>query len=81
MYRDDFRDNVRALPLADDSVVLRTLPGRPAGFEYILQRGADLQARLADPTIRSVYRLRGLKKGEHLEGRTRYVIAAPPASS
>jgi len=75
MYKQDFRDNMLAVPLADESLVLRTLPGRPAGFEYIVQDGADFQARVADPKVRSVYRVRGLKKGEHLVGRTRFVVA------
>lgn len=75
MYKQDFRDNMLAVPLADESLVLRTLPGRPAGFEYIVQDGADFQARVADPKVRSVYRIRGLKKGEHLVGRTRHVVA------
>ncbi len=75
MYRQDFRDNMLAIPLAEESLVLRTLPGRPAGFEYIVQDGADFQARIADPTVRSVYRIRGLKRGEHLDGRTRHVVA------
>ena len=74
MYKQDFRDNILAVPLAEESLVLRTLPGRPAGFEYIVQDGADFQARLADPKVRSVYRIRGLKKGEHLVGRTRHVV-------
>ncbi|MEZ4384146.1 MAG: hypothetical protein R3A79_22625 [Nannocystaceae bacterium] len=79
MYHDPFRANIGALPLADDSVVVRTLPGRPAGFEYILQGGVDFQTRVADPKVRSVYKLRGLSKGAHLEGRTRFEIAAPQA--
>ena len=74
MYKEAFRTNMLTLPLAEQSLVLRPLPGRPAGFEYIVQDGADFQARVGDPRVRSVYRIRGLKRGQHLVGRTHYVV-------
>jgi hypothetical protein len=79
LYTAEFRDNVGALPLAGGQV-LRTLPGRPAGFEYILQQGAHFQAWAARPKVRSVYRIRGFKKGEHLVSRRVHVVdpSRPP---
>lgn len=80
LYTPDFRENVRGLPLQGGQV-LRTLPGRPAGFEYILQEGPHFQAWAARPGVRSVYRIRGFKKGEHLESRRLHVVdpsRAPP---
>jgi hypothetical protein len=73
LYTPEFRANVQALPLAGGQV-LRTLPGRPAGFEYILQQGADFQAWAQSPKVRSVYRIRGFKKGEHLVSRRVHVV-------
>lgn len=73
LYNADFRANVRALPLAR-ATVLRTLPGRPAGFEYILQEGAHFERWAQSPKVRSVYRIRGFVKGEHLAARTLYTI-------
>lgn len=73
LYNAEFRVNVQALPLAGGQV-LRTLPGRPAGFEYILQQGAQFQAWAAHPKVRSVYRIRGFKKGEHLVSRRVHVV-------
>lgn len=74
LYGQDFRDNVGALPFAAGGLALRTLPGRPAGFEYIVQDGAHFQELLADPKVRSVYRIRGFRRGDHLAGRTRFRI-------
>lgn len=73
LYTPEFRAGVAALPL-DGAQVVRTLPGRPAGFEYILQRGEHFQAWAAAPSVRSVYRIRGFRKGEHLVSRTLHVV-------
>ena len=73
LYTPEFRANVQGLPLAGGQV-LRTLPGQPAGFEYILQQGADFQAWAHNPKVRSVYRIRGFIKGEHLVGRRVHVV-------
>jgi hypothetical protein len=81
LYTPGFRANVAALPLRS-AQVLRTLPGRPAGFQYILQRGEHFQEWAAAPAVRSVYRIIGFKKGEHLPGRTVHVVdpsRRPPA--
>lgn len=72
LYTPEFRANVQGLPLQGQ--VLRTLPGRPAGFEYILQEGAHFQTWAARPKVRSVYRIRGFKKGEHLVSRRVHVV-------
>lgn len=79
LYTPEFRSNVQALPLAGGQV-LRTLPGRPAGFEYILQSGDQFQLWVARPQVRSVYKIRGFKRGEHLTGRRLHVLEALPAS-
>lgn len=73
-YNHDFRANIAGLPFAADGLVLRTLPGRPAGFEYIVEDGAHFQSALQDRRVRSVYRLRGFRRGDHLVGRTRHRI-------
>ncbi len=78
-YRRPFKDNMLALPFADDTVVLRTLPGRPAGFHYIVQRGDDFHAWMRAPKVWSVYKLRGMAKGEHLVAGERWV-AGPPST-
>lgn len=79
-YRRPFKDNMRALPLGDGSLVLRTLPGRPAGFHYILQRGDDFHAWMRAPRVWSVYKIRGMARGEHLVAGERHV-AGPPDES
>ena len=73
LYTPGFRAAIAALPLAGGQVV-RTLPGRPAGFEYIVQEGAHFQRWAASPAVRSVYRIRGFKRGEPLSGRTLHVV-------
>lgn len=78
MYGPAFRANALAMPFDARSRVLRTLPGRPAGFEYIVQAGADLHAWLGSPKVRSVYAIRGLARGEHLVGNTRCVLSTAP---
>lgn len=78
MYRAPYRDNMRNLPWAPDGVVLRTLPGRPAGFEYIVQTADNFTAWLADRRTWSVYTMRALGKGERLVPGTRHVIDAWP---
>ena len=79
-YRKPFKANMLALPFDDATMVLRTLPGRPAGFHYILQRGDDFRAWMRTPKVWSVYRIRGLGKGEHLQASERFVAGPPPAS-
>lgn len=76
-YRRPFKDNMLALPFHADTMVLRTLPGRPAGFHYIVQRGDDFLAWMRAPKVWSVYKLRGLAKGEHLVAGERYVARGP----
>jgi hypothetical protein len=80
-YRKPFKANMLALPFHDDTVVLRTLPGRPVGFHYILQRGDDFHAWMRARKVWSVYRIRGLGKGEHLVASERFVAGPPPAPS
>ncbi len=77
-YRQPFRDNMLGLPFEDDTLVLRTLPGRPAGFQYMLQRGEDFRTWMKAKDASSVYRLRGKVKGEHLLASERYFIERLP---
>lgn len=80
MYGSAYKNNMLALPVDARSVVLRTLPGRPAGFEYIVQTTTDFHAWLRARSVRSVYRIRGLSKGDTLTAGERHLIAsAPPA--
>ncbi|MEX1366821.1 MAG: hypothetical protein AB1Z98_27085 [Nannocystaceae bacterium] len=76
-YRKPFRANMTALPLAEDAVVLRTLPGKPAGFHYFVQSGEDFLAWMRAKQGWTVYRMVGLAKGEHLEANRRVVLGGP----
>ncbi len=78
MYGEDYRANVAALPMDHETAVLRTLPARPAGFEYIAQRGDHMQAWVASKAVRSVYRVRGMTKGMERPASTRIQAGAPP---
>lgn len=78
MYGRGFRDNVAGLPMDEDTTVLRTLPAKPAGFEYITQRGDHMQAWVERKNVRSVYRIRGMKPGLERPASTRIEAGAPP---
>lgn len=78
MYGKDYRANMLGLPFTEDTLVLRTLPGRPAGFQYILQEGPGFHAWLAAKNVYSVYRVRGKAKGEFLHASEKYVIDELP---
>lgn len=78
MYGRGFRDNVEALPMGENTTVLRTLPAKPAGFEYITQRGDHMQAWVRRKDVRSVYRIRGMKPGLERPASTRIEVGAPP---
>jgi len=80
MYKKTYRANMLGLPMDDDTLVLRTLPGRPAGFQYILQAGDNFQTWLGAKNIYSVYRVRGMQKGEHLEASEKYIVDDLPKS-
>jgi hypothetical protein len=79
-YRRPFRDNMLALPFDDDTLVLRTLPARPAGFQYILQSGDDFRTWIRKRKVWSVYGIRGFTKGEPLEANKRVVVGPPPVA-
>lgn len=79
MHDAVYKATIAGLPMDERSVILRTLPARPAGFEYIVQAGLDFQAWLAAPRVWSVYRMRARRKGEPLSASVRHVIdTAPP---
>lgn len=78
MYGRGFRDNVAALPMDEQTTVVRTLPAKPAGFEYITQRGDHMQAWVRRKNVRSVYRIRGMKPGLERPASTRIEAGAPP---
>lgn len=78
MYGQGFRTNVARLPMDEDTTVLRTLPAKPAGFEYITQRGDHMQAWIERKNVRSVYRIRGMKPGLERPASTRIEAGAPP---
>jgi len=81
MYGAAFRDNMLTLPLRERTIVLRTLPGRPAGFEYLVQRGDNFATWLRSRKTTSVYRMRGLEAGEHLDAGRKYTIVDTPNST
>lgn len=76
-YRKPFKANMRALPFAEDATVLRTLPGRPAGFHYIQQRADDFVAWMKAPRVWSVYAIRGRTHGEPFAAGELYVAGGP----
>lgn len=78
MYRKPFRKNMLGLPLADDSVVLRTLPARPAGFEYIVQAGPNFEAWLNAKKVYSVYGIRKIPSDGHLVASHKHVVTDLP---
>lgn len=78
MYGEGYRANIAALPMDRSTAVLRTLPARPAGFEYIAQRGDHMQAWVASRRVRSVYRVRGMTQGMERPASTRVEAGAPP---
>ncbi|MFT5431447.1 MAG: hypothetical protein ACI9OJ_002143 [Myxococcota bacterium] len=78
MFKAGYRRNILALPFDKKSLVLRTLPGRPRGFEYIVQSGENLHAWMGSRKTNSVYRIRGLNRGEHLIGETFYEVTRLP---
>lgn len=78
MYKKPFRANMLGLPFDDRTLVLRTLPGRPAGFQYILQTGDNFRSWLTAKRVYSVYGIRGKKKGEHLEASAKWIIDELP---
>lgn len=79
MYGPGYRANVAALPMDAQTVVVRTLPARPAGFEYIVQRGDHLQSWTRSKKVRSVYRIRGMAEGLERPASTRIELAGPPS--
>lgn len=78
MYRKPFRANMLGLPLASDSVVLRTLPARPAGFEYIVQTGPNFEAWMNAPRVYSVYGIRKIPSDGHLIASHKHVVSDAP---
>jgi hypothetical protein len=82
MYTQDYRANMLGLPLSAQTVVLRTLPGKPAGFQYMAQRGDNFHRWLGYKHAYSVYRVRGLAKGEKLTASEFFRIEhEPPAKT
>ncbi len=80
MYRKDFKRNMLAFPLSDHAQVLRTLPGKPAGFEYIVQDAPNFRAWMHDKRTYSVYSMRRIGKGEHLSASAKHRIRELPAT-
>jgi hypothetical protein len=78
-YREPFKRNMLQLPFDGSTLVLRTLPGRPAGFQYMLQRGADFHTWMRASKVWSVYRMRGFIKGEPLAASERWFIETLPS--
>ena len=78
MYGPGYRANMLALPTDARSVVLRTLPGRPRGYEYIRQSAANFNAWLRHKRTNSVYIMRGFKRGQKLAGETQHHITRKP---
>jgi len=80
MYKKPYRANMLGLPFDEQTLVLRTLPGRPAGFQYILQTGDNFHSWLTAKRVYSVYGIRGKKKGEHLEASAKWIIDELPGA-
>ncbi len=78
-YRAPYREGMLALPTDRRTQVLRTLPGRPRDWEYVVQSGENFRAWLRHRRTWSVYAMRQMET-DHFVGQTLYRLTArPPA--
>jgi hypothetical protein len=78
MYGKAYKANMAALPLAADTVVLRTLPAVPAGWEYIVQAGDNFDRWVSHKQTWSVYTIRGRENRNLIANNKHHVEDDPP---
>jgi len=80
-YVRGFRPNMLALPFDERSVVLRTLPVKPADYRYMVQPGLNFQAWLRARSTRAVWRMTAKKRRKRLrpDAELYWVEPPPPA--
>jgi hypothetical protein len=78
MYGKAYKANMLGLPLQPSTVVLRTLPAVPAGWEYIVQAGDNFHRWVGHKTTWSVYAIRGRENKNLVANNKHYVQDDPP---
>jgi hypothetical protein len=78
MYGKAYKANMLGLPLEQDTVVLRTLPAVPAGWEYIVQAGDNFHRWVGHKSTWSVYAIRGRENKNLIANNKHYVQDDPP---
>jgi hypothetical protein len=76
-YSRSFKPNILGLPFDEQSIVLRTLPVKPADYRYLVQPGETFQAWLRDERTQAVWGMYKLRRRQG-EGSRLYRIDAPP---
>ncbi len=75
-----FKNNMLALPMDEKTVVLRTLPVKPADYRYLVQPGLNFQGWIRANSQKAVWQM--YKKRRQVgppEGRLFVIDAEPPA--
>lgn len=80
-YVRGFRPNMLALPFDERSVVLRTLPVKPADYRYMVQPGLNFQAWLRARSTKAVWRMTAKRRRKRLrpDAELYWVEPPPPA--
>jgi hypothetical protein len=78
MYGKNYKANMLGLPLQTSTVVLRTLPAVPAGWEYIVQAGDNFHRWVGHKTTWSVYTIRGRENKNLIANNKHHVQDDPP---
>ncbi len=78
MYGKAYKANMLGLPLQASTVVLRTLPAVPAGWEYIVQAGDNFHRWVEHRSTWSVYTIRGRENRNLIANNKHYVQDDPP---
>jgi hypothetical protein len=78
MYGKAYKANMLGLPLQPSTVVLRTLPAVPAGWEYIVQAGDNFHRWVAHKSTWSVYTIRGRENKNLIANNKHHVQDDPP---
>lgn len=74
-----FKPNMSALPMDDKSLVLRTLPVKPADYRYVVQGGPNFQSWIQAKGSKSVWKMYDKRRRIGVKGVSRlFVIDAKP---
>ena len=76
-----FKKNMLALPMDDRSLVLRTLPVKPADYRYLVQAGPNFQGWVRARSQKAVWNMYKKRRLLGEKGRSRLFVidATPPA--